>query len=353
MLYTEYINTYWGNARMEPRKKLILRKKKASPAGPAPTEIDVNTWKPNDSSVETILTTITANFESNKKSPLLNPKVREAHKPQLPEATFMLQCAKVGAFLMNKNVCYLHLLRLNECVAKKIAKNEPGDVSVSLLREVLEEELTAMGFHRHFAKSLENIRPEIFRAVLDSGIIIKDAIIGDTPHGEFSHAIQILMIAWQQQASNFIGIPAVEFIKLLAAEDAVFYRDTLELERDIGQRRAEKSIWDLILDNESVNDFRSPEALHTYLQDNSQSQNDKPQQSLKVLKELIQMRVAKRKADEGSERFLEKYKQVPSDGSTKLFPGKGKKPGYVAGKIEGLLTHLDSEIDLETFKKKS
>ncbi|MDI9818689.1 MULTISPECIES: LirA/MavJ family T4SS effector [unclassified Legionella] len=312
----------------------MRRYRKFSP----PTAVNPEQWKPDEEKISKVENIINYRFDNNTKSNLIDLSLGEV-KAVRPDEEFMHACARIGAFLMDKQAVLQHLKALDNLLGTKKSQVPNAELSVSILRETLEDELGKNGFNPHFGKTLENVRPEIFRAAIAHGLLLKDAAVGDTRHGEFAHLIQWLAIAWQQEASNFLSKPVIELFRQLGKESSVYYRDPIS-SKDESIRREENSIWDIIVDSEGDNDFRSPEVLTSFILDSKELPN---------LSELLQKRLDKRRQQ--PEQLTEKYKSISSLSSPRLFSRKNGKMPYWGGNLQGMLEPEDSKIDLDEFKK--
>lgn len=278
-------------------------------------------WQPDGGLVDQFAKELKAEFEHGRKNTMSNPDRasltdpgkdgrQEYEKWELkPDDDYILACAKVGAFLADREAVEAQSVKLNELVKQKIGDGEP---TPKALREVLEEELGRMGFHPHFAKAYDNIEPVDFRALVADGLLIKDAAIGNEGHGEFTHPIQWLLIAWQQRDTNFLGQDAVNVFKRMGEEESVFIRDPVFEGYPVRGRREEQSIWDRVVDRfSSLNkeDFRCPANLNRFIMT-----TDNPDMTL--LKELLHKRTQKRqearKADKEFNATLKNKYQNPS-----------------------------------------
>lgn len=306
-------------------------------------------WTPEKPTVDYVKGNIELAFKKGRKSDLT--RTTEPQPAQKPENQFIESCAKVAVFLMDEQAVVNQLTKLDTILNNKLSA-QPDKFAVNLLRETLEQELGKLGFHPHFGKTLENIDPVEFRSAIANGLLLKDASIGDTDHGEFTHAIQWLMIAWQQEESNFLGQPAIEIFKQLGEEKSVFYRSTVDSRNDI----VEESIWDLIVDNEKQINFRSPEELNNFLRTTDN-------ENLSIIQHLITMRMEKRIEDAKTDKFQTKYQDVlqqteEQQGKSgkneylKTFSRKDNKIPYHKGKLKAILEPQDSNIDLDAFKNK-
>lgn len=277
-------------------------------------------------------------FDKGRKSSLTNPIFSSLYDPRedgrvpsiRPSEDFIIACSKIGAFLTDKEAVVKQLKRLNTLIEKKAVD---GKVKVKDLRNVLEEELGSLGFYPKFGKTFGNIPPDAFRAAIANGLLLKDAILGNEYHGEFTHLIQWLAIAWQQEDTNFLNCKAVDIFKQLGSEASVYMRQPIYPEQDPKRRREELGVWDLIVDRFGTTDFRTPSTFQKFLLENDQS-------DLSLLKDLLTLRREKRIEDGAIDKLKLKYNNNPN-----TFYHKGNLP--FVHEPENL------EIDLESFRNNS
>lgn len=296
--------------------------------------VDPEKWQPETQTVQTVKNLIIYRFEHETKSDFIDPNPLEVKPSVKPEDDYIDDCARIGAFLMDKSAVLTQLRKLDNLLKQGVHTHD-GTLKVFMLRECLETELATFGFQPHFGKTLGNVRPEVFRAAIAHGLLLKDAAIGDVEHGEFTHLIQWLVIAWQQEASHFLSKPVIELFKQLGEEGSVYYRDPISSTSDKTIRREEKSIWDVIVDAEGEGNFRAPEFLHTFILKSNE---------LPVLREALQQRVNKR--IDHFEDFKAKYQEVGSLSASRLFTRKNNKLPYRKGNAEDILEPEDCAIDL-------
>lgn len=279
-------------------------------------------------------------FNCGSKSPLEDMTfdamtgVSMQARPTLPDLGFIEACAKVGVFLRDKDAVVKQLIKLNEMVAENLFDDQH---KVKNLRKVLENELGRLGFHPNFGKAFGRIAPDAFRAAIAHGLFFKDVALGHVLHGEFIHAIQWLVIAWQQETTNFLGCPAVTIFKRLGNEESVYIRAPIKKDDDQIQLRQEKNIWDLIVDRNygaDENDFRNPENLMGLL---IYSDDEK----LVILKKILDMRYSKR-----SKAFKD-----DSDILNKKCRAQPNTP-YHLGELSGTHEPYNLAIDLKAFRKR-
>ncbi|VVC75357.1 hypothetical protein AQUSIP_06470 [Aquicella siphonis] len=211
--------------------------------------------------------------------------------PTLPDGygPFIEDCAKIAVFLQDENAVINQLKRLNvllkeEAKIQGLKVNEPTPFGYlqhkKVLRNVLERELAKMGFQPDFGKTTGFLKPEVFRSAISAGLIVKDPGVS-IEHGEFTHAIQWLLIAWQQSDSAFLSKPVIDVFKQLGDDRSVYPQSS----------GTEKNIWDVIVDQQPTvsPDCRSPEHLHKLIL--TSQDND-----LLMLKILCEERAKKRRA---------------------------------------------------------
>lgn len=156
-------------------------------------------------------------------------------------------CVKIAEFLMDESACLKWLQELNDELQRKLGASQ---VTVNLLRFFLEDELAKFGFQPLMAKGSDLVSPNTFAELLEQGYILKDTGLGGNAHGEFTHAIQWLMIARQQQATGFLS------------------KDVLTIYQHFGTSMrntpvSSSTLWDHVVDNTREDlSFRSPEVLH-------------------------------------------------------------------------------------------
>lgn len=199
--------------------------------------------------------------------------------------------AKIAVFLQDKNAILVQLKKLNALLieeAKKrnlvINEQEPNSYlkHKKLLRNVLELELKKIGFVPNLGKAIGLLPPCVFRSAIREGLIVKDPGAG-IKHGEFTHAIQWLLIGYQQNDTKFLDKPVIEIFKQLG-DDRSSFRPILS-----GEDHGEFNIWDTLVDRVVMSqNCRSPDYLHEMI-----LTSDDP--DLLLLKTLCDSRVKKRK----------------------------------------------------------
>ena len=255
-------------------------------------------------------------------------------KPRIPYE-FIDRYAKIGAFLQDKAQVIVQLKKLNNLLvqegkARNASEiNERGETVLApaehnkfyaphrkILRVVLETELAKFGFQSKLAKVNGFLNAGMFREILRSGLLLKDPGLRDITHGDFTHAIQWLIIAWQQQDSGFLNKDkkldkeasdksVITIFQSLGRETAVISSSKPNVP---GLSENELSIWNLIVDSvptysedrfgleytnldyfeeKDPRGFRVPNTFHIFL-----IKNEIPE--LSFLKSLILSREIKR-----------------------------------------------------------
>lgn len=162
--------------------------------------------------------------------------VSDAH----PAEDFFPTCAKIMALFIDSPTLLEYLKKLNQLL---IAQKPHS------LRRVLEKELTKFGFEPKFAKTYDLVDADVFRAALASGILIKDTSLLLNDHGELTHPIQWLLIAWHHEKTHFLGDQTViDVYKQFGSDTSVICRfdkpDSLAGLKEI-------TLWDWVVDNYS------------------------------------------------------------------------------------------------------
>jgi len=185
----------------------------------------------------------------------------KAHNPAYPEIfttstgesvtreQFITQCDSIAKLLMNIELCCSYLSDLEKLLADKLASMPAEQHRVKVLRNILETELAALGFYPKFGKAISSYLPAAFFTAMKSGLLIKDGYEGSNDHGEFTHIIQWLIIAWHQQKTNFLGVPACEVLKMMGLDQSGNYQ----------------SIWDMLFEEYEKKDFTAPETLNNFI----------------------------------------------------------------------------------------
>ncbi|MBI2786702.1 MAG: hypothetical protein HYX60_10575 [Legionella longbeachae] len=196
----------------------------------------------------------------------------------LQDNIFIKDCAKIGAFLMDLDVVHDHLKKLNELVTERLnGEDIQTKGTVKKFRSLLEELLKEFGFQEKFAQVIgkKALTGKDFHSLLSYSLFLKDSSLRNTKHGEFGHAIQWLLIAWQQVNTNFLTMKINDIYKKLGDQDA-----KIEI--------PEHSAWFIIADEPSLDEYgcRSPEWLNEYIDSNK---NDFP-----ILQQILQKRFEKK-----------------------------------------------------------
>jgi hypothetical protein len=202
-----------------------------------------------------------------------------------------------------------------------------------ILRDILEKELGRLGFTPELCKATGLLIPPAFRATLTNGSLLKDPGAG-VAHGEFIHAIQWLLIAWENQDSSFLSNLLITFKDLGNAN----YTATQSGKSAF----LEKTIWDIIVDSTDAKDYRSPEYMQSALL------NHTPEDNTSLIKELVASRNIKRTLEENN-KFkynLSQHKlQYPNkqynqdNNSTLLWP----KISLVVAENEGSMEEIEKQ----------
>jgi hypothetical protein len=236
-----------------------------------------NRWRPDQNEVDKEYSDIESNYGTRR----VRGKVPQGYEP------LVMEFAKIAVFLKNDKAVLLQLKKLNALLVEEAKRrhlpinfDDPNEVYLKhnkLLRNVLEQELEKIGFQPELAKALDYIPPKIFRSTIREGILIKDPG-AKIEHGEFTHAIQWLIIGWQQNDTHFLNNSVIDIFKELGSDRSVIYNNS---------DGSEKNMWDLLVDKLYSKDCGSPEYLHTLIK---QSNDDE----LSLLKILCLSRVKKR-----------------------------------------------------------
>lgn len=211
---------------------------------------------------------------------------------------FVREFAKIAVFLQNEEQVLTQLKKLNSLLEIEalnrhlvISENDKGGYlkHKKVLRSVLEQELEKMGFQADLAKATGFLTPEVFGSSIREGLLIKDPGAG-IEHGEFTHAIQWLIIGWQQNDTQFLNHTVIEVYKQLGNELSVQGKSI----------NGERNIWDILVDENILicKDYRCPEYLHSAI-----LKSEDP--NLTLLKKLCQSRVIKRETNASSNLFHE------------------------------------------------
>jgi hypothetical protein len=223
---------------------------------------------------------------------LIKAYVPDGSNQAIPDGyeSYLKDCARIAVFLRDTEAVFSQLKYLNTLLleeAKKQGLNVNAPVPFGflqhkkVLRNVLERELAMLGFQPDFGKAKGFLAPATFRSALAEGLIVKDPGVS-IEHGEFTHAIQWLVIGWQQKSAAFLDKSVIELFKLLGDERSVFAKAS----------GTEKNLWDLLVDQQPdvCQDCRSPEYLHNLIM-----KSDDPEISL--LHVLCDERAKKRRME--------------------------------------------------------
>lgn len=271
----------------------------------SPPEAKTKAWTPTSEQIADFKQDIIRAYEESPGVYDLNNSKR---KPKIPDQ-FLEQYAQIGVFLEEKGQFVKQLIALNKLLAKEAESHESTS---KVLRTVLERELAVFGFQPHMGKAHDFLMPSMFREILRHGLIFKDPGLRAIPHGDFTHAIQWLMIAWQHRDSHFLGGSqgdservVVNIYKSLG-QDAVVISS--KKQSVVGLSTQEFTIWDMLVDRRpstyegerpilgnawelDPECFCSAENLHIFI-----LKNDIPE--LNFLKTIITKRENKREMEE-------------------------------------------------------
>lgn len=162
---------------------------------------------------------------------------------------FITCCDSIAKLLMDIEACCSYISELEKMLADKLVSLPEKMHNVKVLRNILETELSAMGFYPKFGKAVASYPPTSFFTAMKSGLLIKDGYEGYNDHGEFTHIIQWLIIAWHQKQTNFLGLPAIDVFKMMGLDQSHNY----------------ENVWDILFEEENTQDFRSPETLNKFI----------------------------------------------------------------------------------------
>lgn len=219
-------------------------------------------------------------------------------KPKISVAV-ITQYAKIAAFLQDHSAVIPQLKRLNTLVLEKgidrhlVATNDQGEKVLKptasgalyspqgkILSDVLAEQLAKFGFS-DLIKINASLPSQFFREIVSLGVLGKDSGLRDSNHGDFSHAIQWLLIAWQQKDTEFLGnIDILELFKSFGHDNTVVH--ATKSTKIPGYHEVELTLWAIVLDramprennqsymtltdlNKFPDFFRSPAALNAFL----------------------------------------------------------------------------------------
>lgn len=199
---------------------------------------------------------------------------------------FIICCDSIAKLLMNIDVCCAYITNLEKLLTDQLSSMPNEKPRMKVLRNILEKELSALGFYPKFGKAITSYSPGAFFSAMKSGLMIKDGYEGYSDHGEFSHIIQWLIIAWHQNKTNFLGLPASDVFKMIGVDQSNNYQN----------------VWDMLFEAEQTKDFRSPETLHKFIC------GKEPELALSpfpALSKLILERRAKRSKEYGRRQLIE------------------------------------------------
>ena len=191
-----------------------------------------------------------------------------------PPTRFMDQYAKIGAFLRDSKATIKQLNILNDLLIQEIKEQKYDEYHppVRVLRDVLEKELAKFGFQPKFGKVHDFLPAGRFRETIRMGLLLKDpGANANSPHGDYTHAIQWWMIARQHQDTQFLAAEGltpestvIEIFKSLGEDAAVFFSEKQTI---TGLSVTERSIWDNLVDAQGdfSHGFCTPEELNKFL----------------------------------------------------------------------------------------
>lgn len=162
---------------------------------------------------------------------------------------FITHCDSIAKLLMNIESCCTYIRDLEKLLADKLASMPEEKQRVKVLRSILETELSALGFYPKFGKAISSYPPASFFTAMKSGLMIKDGYEGYNDHGEFTHIIQWMIIAWHQKKTNFLGLPAIDVFKMMGLDQSNHFQN----------------VWDMLFEAEKTKDFRSPVTLNNFI----------------------------------------------------------------------------------------
>lgn len=260
-----------------------------------------NSWQPDQTKVDKEAEKLKKMYVGRKGSIANVPKEYEE---------FFQDFAKISVFLQNDNVVLkqlevLNALLVDEAKTRQLFvdndEKKRGYLShKKVLRNVLEQELAKIGFQRDLGKAIDLLNPSTFASTFKDGLLLKDPGAG-VEHGEFTHAIQWLIIGWQHKDTPFLSRPIIKIYNQLGDDERF------------------SVIWDAVIDlfPTVCKDSRCPERLLSLI-----LQSNDP--NLSLLKTLSQSRVTKRNLG----------KQAPTlFPETKTYP----KKEYIASQDKNLL----------------
>lgn len=162
------------------------------------------------------------------------------------EKSHLLSLIKDGAairvFLSDQNAIDEGLKKLNGILEAE-QKNFPNNKK--LLRTVIERELAKLGFEGKMAKTHELLSSRVFLYAVSQKTFIKDP--GAPPsHGEFTHAIQWLLIGWGNEKNNFLSKGTADFYQELGVKTS----STKDSLLPVMINAAYAALWNCIVDEE-------------------------------------------------------------------------------------------------------
>lgn len=185
--------------------------------------------------------------------------------------------------LVNEALFKLNHLLNTECESRLKSKQDNS----KLLRKVIENELGKLGFIGALGKATDFLPREKFLYAISEGVLLKDPGAGIN-HGEFTHAIQWIIIGWINQKHHLLSQSAVDLFKSIGKIAKNQKTPALEFDFFIYSKA-----WNTIADEESDEllnkdiKFTCPDFLLKHI---LESNDDK----LSILKNLCQSRVTKR-----------------------------------------------------------
>lgn len=231
-----------------------------------------------------------AEISTNDIEQLIKKRVKE--KFDALDKDFVSDCCAIGNLMTKADDCYEALKVLNGCLKKKLFQvqgNTPLDKGKG------EGELKQRGLLSGFFNVWEAtfgfnakatltptltgfVRPDNFKAhLLQPGYHWKDPGVG-VMHGEFSHRIQWYIVTQRNLTAKILKWPPLKIFEEFAQPNCSGNMGT---------------IWDDIVDATTKTDFRTPDKLHSYLNDPEQLKDD----NVDLLAQLISGRTAKRKRE--------------------------------------------------------
>jgi hypothetical protein len=199
---------------------------------------------------------------------------------------FIMFCDSIAKLLMNIELCCAYISDLEKLVTDKLASMPEEKSRVKVLRNILEAELFALGFYPKFGKAISSYPPASFFTAMKSGLMIKDGKEGYSDHGEFTHIIQWVIIAWHQKKTNFLGLPAIDVFKMMGLDQSGDYQN----------------VWDMLFEAEETQDFRSPETLNKFICGKTPELSSS---AFPTLSKLLLERRAKRAKEFGKRQLIE------------------------------------------------